>query len=155
MYPTPAQETALCRSLATCRDVYNSLLLQRKADYETSGKAWTKVDQQNQFPRWKETFPELKEVFSQVLQNVAVRVDLAFSAFFTRCKRGDKPGFPRFKGDGYDSFTYPQAGFAIGENAVRLSKIGTVKAIVHRAIVGSVKPARSGGRAVSGLPAFL
>jgi putative transposase len=55
-------------------------------------------------------------VSSQVLQNVAVRVDLAFKAFFRRVKAGEKPGYPRFKGrNRYDSFTYPQSGFRIDE----------------------------------------
>jgi putative transposase len=42
------------------------------------------------------------------LQNVAVRVDLAFKAFFRRCnEHAEEPGYPRFKGRGrYDSFTY-------------------------------------------------
>lgn len=52
-------------------------------------------------------FPEIKSVHSQVLQNVAVRVELAFAAFFRRVKAGDKLGFPRFKEEGHDSFTYP------------------------------------------------
>src|SRR5207253_9556469 len=40
----------------------------------------------------------------------------------------------------YDSLTYPQSGFAVAEQAVSLSKIGTVKAVLHRAIEGNVKP---------------
>lgn len=56
----------------------------------------------------------MSEVFSQVLQNVAVRVDLAFQSFFRRVKQGETPGYPRVKGHGqYDSITYPQAGFGI------------------------------------------
>lgn len=45
----------------------------------------------------------------------------------------------RFKGEGYDSFTYPQSGFSLGEDCVTLSKIGTVKAVVHRQIEGKIK----------------
>ncbi len=53
------------------------------------------------------------QVYSQVLQQVAVRVDLAFKAFFRRLKEkaktGEKAGFPRYKGQNrYDSITYPQ-----------------------------------------------
>lgn len=139
LYPTPAQETALCRTLDVCRDVYNSLLNERRHDYEVQGKAPSRYEQQKHFPEWAKTHDEIKAVFSQVLQNVAVRVDLACNAFFTRLKRGDKPGFPRFKGEGYDSFTYPQAGFQIGPQSVSLSKIGTVQAVLHRPVVGRVK----------------
>ena len=45
---------------------------------------------------------------------MAVRIDLAFKAFFRRVKAKEKPGYPRFRGAGrYDSFTYPQSGFRV------------------------------------------
>ncbi len=82
-----------------------------------------------------------------MLQNVAVRVDLAYKAFFRRCKGGEKAGYPRFRGKGrYDSFTYPQSGFRIekvgklyGGSKVSLSKIGHVKAVIHRPLEGTLK----------------
>ena len=57
------------------------------------------------------------------------------------CKRGDTPGFPRYKGnDRYDSFTYPQAGFSLThDNRVCLSKIGSIKVKLHRTIKGTIK----------------
>jgi putative transposase len=87
-------------------------------------------------------------VHSQVLQNVAVRVDLAYKAFFRRCKagtllgeQGKTPGYPRFKGYGrYDSFTFPQSGFSITHDTrVTFSKIGSVKMVYHRPVKGSLK----------------
>jgi putative transposase len=79
-------------------------------------------------------------VHSQVLQNMAVRIDLAFKAFFRRVRAGDKPGYPRFRGAGrYDSFTYPQSGFRMKDNRIFLSKIGHAKAVVHRPLEGTVK----------------
>src|SRR5260221_13153535 len=140
LYPSSAQETALRSTLETCRSVYNSLLHERKHDYEVHGKSPSRNDQIKHLPVWKQTHPELSAVFSQVLQNVAVRVDLAFEAFFRRVEAGQEPGYPRCKGSGqYDSLTYPQLGFKVGEQSVYLSKIGTVKAVLHRAIEGKVK----------------
>jgi putative transposase len=139
LYPTAAQETVLDRTLATCRDVYNSLLHERKHDYEAKGTSPSRYEQQKHFPRWSKEFPEIGGVFSQVLQNVAARLDIAFKAFFRRVQAGEKPGFPRVKGEGYDSFTYPQAGFKVLDQAVSLSKIGTVKAILHRPVEGTIK----------------
>jgi putative transposase len=82
-------------------------------------------------------------VHSQVLQNVAVRVDLAFQAFFRRVKAAETPGYPRLKGFGqYDSITYPQSGFKAGASSVRLSLLGRpvqVKAKLHRPVTGEVK----------------
>jgi putative transposase len=40
----------------------------------------------------------LAQVQSQVLQNVAVRIDLAFQGFFRRVRAGEKLGYPRFRG---------------------------------------------------------
>jgi putative transposase len=77
LLPTKAQETALCTTLAVCRDVYNSMVMERTAVYETEKKSLTMYDQIPRLAQWKKTYPELSEVHSQVLQNVAVRVDLS------------------------------------------------------------------------------
>ena len=70
-------------------------------------------------PLLKEERPTLKAVHSQVLQNIVDRLDKSFQAFFRRCKVGEKPGFPRFRGEHrYDSFCYPQSGFAVGAGEI-------------------------------------
>ena len=127
-------------TLETCRRVYNSLLNSRKYEYEVTGNSLSRVDQINTLPKWRKEFPEIEDVYSQVLQNVAFRVDLAYRAFFRRCQeKKEKVGFPRFKGNGYDSFCYPQTGFKLHERSVYLSKIGQVKAKLHRHILGKIK----------------
>jgi putative transposase len=140
IYPTSAQETTLRQTVETCRSVYNSLLNERKHDYELFGKSPSCAAQQKHLPVWKQEYPELCSVFSQVLQDVAKRIDKAFEAFFRRVALGEEPGYPRFKGKNqYKSITYPQMGFSIGENCVHLSKIGTIKAVLHRPVEGTVK----------------
>ncbi|MGB4478189.1 MAG: transposase [Candidatus Methanoculleus thermohydrogenotrophicum] len=90
--------------------------------------------------QWKKERPELNRVYSQVLQNVQMRVDLAFKSFLRRVKAGENPGYPRFKGKGrYDSFTDPQSGFKLDGDRLHLSKIGDVKIILHRPIEGNIK----------------
>lgn len=97
-------------------------------------------DQQKTIIPLKEQRPSLKLVHSQSLQNVATRIDLAFKAFFRRCKSGNNPGYPRFRGSNrYDSFTYPQSGWVIENDYVKLSKIGKVKTVFHRPLDGTVK----------------
>jgi putative transposase len=140
LYPTSAQETTLRQTLETCRGVYNSLLNERKHDYEVCGKSPSCAMQQKHLPLWKQAHPDLGEVYAQVLQDVAKRIDKAFEAFFRRVKLGEEPGYPRFKGKGqYKSITYPQDGFKVQEQAVYLSKIGTVKAVLHRPVEGKLK----------------
>jgi putative transposase len=153
-YPTKAQETALAETLETCKQVYNSLLNWRKHDYDILGKSPSKVEQQAAFPKWKQEHAELSDVYSQVLQNVAVRVDLAFDAFFRRVKAGETPGFPRVQGDGYDSFTYPQSGFGFHQGKLRLSKIGDVSIRQHRPLTATSRRVPFAVFAISGTPAF-
>jgi transposase len=101
-------------SMEKYRWLSNHLLEKRKDTYEHTGKGLSLYQQQATFPMLKQEHPSLDAVHSQIFQNVAVRVDLAFKAFFRRCKSGDNPGYPRFKGKGrYDSFTFPQSGFAL------------------------------------------
>jgi putative transposase len=53
---------------------------------------------------------------------------------------GEEPGYPRFRGRGrYDSFCYPGSGFSIDGQRVIFSKIGRIRAIIHRPIDGTVK----------------
>jgi putative transposase len=144
LQPTAAQETALRGMLATAREVYNSLVNWRKYAYEVQGKSPNYCEQANALPLWKKAHPHLCDVNAQVLQEVAKRVDRAFLAFFRRVNEGDTPGYPRFKGKGqYDSLTYPQGGakgcFNVGTDAIRLSKVGMVKAVVHRPLPGTAK----------------
>jgi putative transposase len=141
IYPTKKQRKTLQMHLEECRCLYNHLLEMRHTAYERDGISLSCFQQQRTYPILKEERPTLREVHSQVLQNVAVRVDLAYKAFFRRCKTGEKPGFPRFKGYGrYDSLTYPQSGFSIThDDRVCLSKIGTVKMVYHRPIKGTIK----------------
>jgi putative transposase len=140
IYPTAAQETKLRRTLNECRWLYNRLLEERRDAYEQTGKGLSLYSQIDRFPALKVERESLKGVHSQVLQNVAVRLDLAFKAFFRRVRTGDKPGYPRFRGAGrYDSFTYPQSGFRMEDDRIFLSKIGHVKAVIHRPLKGTVK----------------
>ena len=143
VYPTKKQLMALETTLEECRWLSNHLLENRKMAYEQEGKSLSCYGQINTYPMLKEQRPSLKSVHSQVLQNVAVRIDLAMKAFFRRVKAGEKPGSPRFKGYGrYDSFTYPQSGFSIThDERVSLSKIGSVKMVYHRPVRGTIKTA--------------
>lgn len=141
LYPTRAQAHELDAALETCRLVYNSLVLDRKYQYDVEGQSAGYFQQKAYLPVWKKDHPELKEVYSQVLQDVAHRVHLAFDAFFDRVKKGETPGFPRFKGAGqYDSLTYTQAkNFRVGDSTIELPKFGKVKAKLHRRPWGELK----------------
>lgn len=60
----------------------------------------------------RKTCPYLSVVNVDILQDVVDRLDKTYRAFFRRCKSGQTPGYPRFKGYGwYDSFIDPRFGW--------------------------------------------
>jgi putative transposase len=91
-------------------------------------------------PEIKEIRPDVAGIYSQVTQDVLNRLDKTFQAFFGRVKRGDKPGYPRFKGKSrYNSFTYPQKGFKLEVNKLTLTKIGSMRVRLSRPVEGRIK----------------
>lgn len=140
IYPTKKQIREMEQWLEECRWLFNHFLAERKESWEQEQKNSNYHTQATSLPILKKQRPSLANVHSQVLQNVAVRIDLAFKAFFRRVKAGEKPGYPRFRGKGrYDSFAFPQSGFNLNGNVLRLSKIGNVKVVLHRPVEGGIK----------------
>jgi putative transposase len=130
LYPNLQQERLLIETLETCRHLYNNLLADRN---ENRAGFYT---QKKQLVSWKCHDKHLKAVFSQVLQDVVLRLDKAFQACFKGLRR-----HPNFRKYGrYNSFTYPQLGFKLkGNNKLYLSKIGDVKIVLHRKVSGVLK----------------
>jgi putative transposase len=141
IYPTRAQTTKINDNLESCRFLYNLFLEERKTAWEKCRKNVGLYDQLNRLPRLKKTYPTLKNVHSQALQNVGVRLDLAMQAFFRRVRQKQNPGYPRFKARGrYTSFTYPNAACAgIVGGKIYLPKIGNVAIEQHRPLEGVAK----------------
>jgi putative transposase len=140
LYPTKHQQRLLDETLDTCRQVYNQTLAHRKEAWAQRQETLSLYDTNAMLTQWKRERPVLSQVHSQVLQNAQERVDLAFKAFFRRCKAGDNPGYPRFRGPGrYDSFTFKQSGFALQDSLLRVSKIGAIRLVLHRPIEGMIK----------------
>ena len=133
----------MSRTLDDCRWLYNRLLEERILAYEACDEHVSMYDQHRRILLLRAEHPTLACVHSQVLQDVTMRLDLAMKAFFRRVKAGATPGFPRFRGQGwYDSFCYPQSGFSLQGERVRLSKIGDVSLVLHRPLEGDVKTCR-------------
>ena len=140
LYPTVAQVEKLETTLDLCRELYNAGVQERRDAYRLAGKSVKFAEQCEQLPEIKGEREDFTLVFSQVLQDVLHRVDRTFKGFFRRVKRGETPGYPRFKPRSrYESFTYPQSGFSLKGGKLHLSKIGDVKIKLHRPIEGQVK----------------
>ena len=150
LYPTKRQQEILDGTLDLCRELYNAAIQERREAWRLNRVSVNFAQQSAQLPDIKEVRDDVAGVYSQILQDILHRVDKTFKAFFARVKRKEKAGYPRFKGaNWYDSFTYPQLGFTLSGNKLKLSKIGSVKIRQHRPIEGEVKTLtikREGGK---------
>ncbi len=146
LYPTKQQQRLLDQQLEECCWLYNHLLAERRDAWEQRQESLRYYDQAMSLPALKVERPALAGIHSQVLQNVAVRIDLAFKAFFRRVRGGETPGYPRFRGHGrYASITFPQVpvGCRLGAEGrrVRVANVGLVKILLHRPLEGMPKTA--------------
>jgi putative transposase len=164
LYPNKEQEQTLFWTLTRCRELYNAALTERRDAYNFHVRQhpnyYDKATRQQRtseltvnYPEQKGTLPQIKaelreeyqDIHSQVLQDVLLRLERAFKAFFRRVREhAEEPGYPRFQGrNRYDSFTYPQGGFSLDVHEKRatltLSKIGPIKVKLHRKLEGAMK----------------
>ncbi len=142
--PAPEQERQLERTLMLCRHIYNAALGERREAWRLRGVSVNYYQQKAELPGIKEAMPEYAEVNSQVSQDVVLRVERAFQAFFRRVKAGETAGYPRFQGrHRYHSFTYPQVGehrcARLDNGFLVLSKIGRIAVRWSRPLEGTPK----------------
>ena len=153
IYPNKTQRKTIGDMLYLSRKLYNAMLEQRRMAYQLNKDYYENLrvsynTQAIELSELKKEFPEYKNIFSQVLHNVADRLDKAYANFFIRVrerKKGKKikAGFPRFKSkDHYRSITYTQFGFKIIDSThVSFSNIGKIRMLKHRKIDGKIKQA--------------
>jgi putative transposase len=139
LYPTCAQERALVAMLRVTRELYNALLMQRRDAWTTRRISLPSRDQYAQLTELREAEPRFAGVYRECEDAVLHRLDLAFAAFFRRLKRGETPGYPRFKPAArWNQLEFPHGDRALkfdsaqervwipGAGAVRLRKGRTV-----------------------------
>ena len=130
IYPTNAQAVMFAKTFGCCRKVYNLMLADKIKSYQATGHfaACTPA-------MYKETYPYLREVDSLALANKQLDLQKAFKNCFDK-KRKKRNGFPKFKSAKHSRKSYTtnnQKGtIAIYDNAVKLPKVGMVKAVIHR-----------------------
>lgn len=133
-------ETNLKNHLELCRQLYNLALEQRITIWKNYRKSISTYGQSKQLPDLKKAFPEFKQVNSQALQDVIERLGKAFDGFFRRLKRGQKPGFPRFRGyNRHDSVTLKQTGWKLEGKYLTITNIGKIKLFLSRPMEGEIK----------------
>lgn len=107
--PTKTQHAVLVGLCEQQRQLYNAALQERRDAWEKRRISVTKVDQfksLTQIRSFDTTFSAVPVTMSRWTLS---RLDDAFKGFFSRVKRGEKPGFPRFKGkSGWRSFGFSE-----------------------------------------------
>jgi len=141
LYPSKAQILALDGQLAEAARLYNGALQERRDAYRTAGVRLTYYDQANQLKAIRDA-GDLGLANFSASQDVLRRLDKAFAAFFRRVKKGEAPGYPRFRGrDRYDSYTFPSYGDGVrllDTGKLRVQGVGQIKVKLHRPVAGRI-----------------
>lgn len=142
LYPTKAQEQQISRNFGCCRYVFNHFLAQKQEHYKETGKAPTRFQQDKALTSMKQELPWLKEADSTSLQAALQDLDAAFQNFFRRVKKGEKPGYPRFKSKKNRHKSYKSkcvgTNIKVLGNAVQLPKLGLVKCRISKEVRGRI-----------------
>jgi putative transposase len=134
IYPTLEQQAALSKVFGCARWWWNYALNLNNEKYKATGKGLSRQGYNDQLPQLKKEFPWLTECYSQVLQSVSLNLSQAFINFFE-----GRTEYPNFKSKhGKQSIQYPQH-VKLLDNAIKIPKIGEVRARIHRSFDGKLK----------------
>ena len=134
IYPSAEQQVALSKAFGCARWWWNHALNLNNETYKATGKGLSRQGYNDRLPELKKEFPWLTECYSQVLQSVSLNLSQAFINFFE-----GRAKYPNFKSKhGKQSIQYPQH-VKLLDGAIKLPKIGEVKARLHRVFDGKLK----------------
>ena len=132
LYPNRLQEEALRHHLWLSKELWNRMLEYSKCKYKSEKKFASKKELREMVKR--------QGLFSQVAQELVDRLVDATWRFVQLKREGKDCGFPRFKSfDRLKSLCYPQMGFKIVGNRLKVTPFGEIKLTLHRQIKGNVK----------------
>jgi putative transposase len=142
LHPTPNQERELERVVMRCRQLYTVALDQRITAWQRCRVSVSRFEQEAELKAIRAEFPEYAAIHRHVLQDVLARLEKTYQAFFRRIQRGEKAGFPRYKGrERFHSFTYREFGNGarLDNGVLVLSKIGRIAVRWSRPLEGTPK----------------
>lgn len=142
--PTARQHIALAACMEAHRELYNAALQERRDAWAHSNTRIRYGDQSAQLTDIRSACPDQAAWSFSSQQATLRRLNKAFEGFFRRVKRGEKAGYPRFKGMArFGSVEWPKDGdgarWLPEQRRVYLQGIGRVKVGLHRQVVGRVK----------------
>ena len=144
LYPSKEQINFIERTFGCCRYAYNHYLAERQHVYRTTGqtlnyygccKDLTLLKKQSE-TSW------LLEVDATALQSSVQELDRAFQNFFRRVKKGERPGYPKFKSKHHHKQSYKSkcvgSNIKVFDNAVQLPKLGKVRCRISKKVKGRI-----------------
>lgn len=142
LYPTLAQEAQIQRTFGCCRYVWNHYLAKRKTTYEIEGHAMNYYECAKDLTALKKDLSWLGEVDAIALQSSIRDLDTGFQNFFRRVKKGEKPGYPKFKRKKDHRKSYKskcvRANIKVVGKCVQLPKLGLVKCRISKEVKGRI-----------------
>jgi putative transposase len=133
------------RELEHSRQIYNAALAERISYYQITGASLGYKEQSRHLTEAR-ALPEVKSHLRKIQQDALERVEEAFKGFFRRVKNGEKPGFPRFKGqDQYHTFSQQYEKVRpcpIKGDKFTVPGVGACRVRLSRPIVGQCKQLR-------------
>jgi putative transposase len=129
--PTTGQRLRLDQLLGAQRELYNAALEERIGVWRWEHRSVSRFEQLGHLTGWEHPVLEFGICAAR---GTLTRLDRAFTGFYRRCRRGETPGFPRFKGASrWDSVEYPDlSGWKIehqqrGTGRIYLKGVGSVR----------------------------
>ena len=141
LYPNRVQAELMARTFGCARYVYNYMLDLCIKEYEKTGKRPSLYDRNKILTILKHdgkhgwlNLPPYK-----VLTSANADLEKAYINFFRRVKKGEKPGFPKFKSKHTSRKSYRVYGAKVlNKKTIQLPKLGKVKARVPRLPEGRI-----------------
>ncbi len=105
--------------LDVTRELYNALLQERRDAYRDRGITISTRQQYSELTGLRKEDARVAAVYRECEDAALHRLHLAMQAFFRRMKRGETPGYPRFKGYA----RWNQLEFSHGDRALRFDTL--------------------------------
>lgn len=140
IYPNQQQTQLIEQTFGCCRFVYNQFLALKINQYKLSKRLIGFFECCKILTSLKEIKGWLYDVDSLALQRSLKFLDSAYQNFFRRLKKGEKPGFPRFKSkhNNRQSFNSTAASIKVIDNHIKMPKLGMIKCRISKQVEGRI-----------------
>ncbi len=125
-------------AMAASNELYNAALEERISAWSKARKSISHFDQTKSLTVVRRQDPRFAAYAATMLRTPLVEINEAFKGFFARVKRGQTPGFPRFRSfKRLRSFGFTEAaGWTLKSNRLMMKGLPTVRLKMHRPIEG-------------------